>query len=105
MKRLAILMVIVVATALATPVLAQVSVIASGIIEEAGVTTYQYGTHIIVDEQTGTLYALWSDVVDLNSYAGQQVTVYGTPVTGYEYGQVEGGPPLVDVTWVEQASL
>ena len=105
MKRLAILMVIVVATTLATPVLAQESVITSGILEEAGVTTYQYGTHIIVDEQTGTFYALGSNVVDLNIYAGQRVTVYGALVTGYEYGQVEGGPPLVDATWVEPAPL
>ena len=105
MKRLAILTVIVVATALATPVLAQESVMATGTIEEAGVTTYMYGTHVIVDEQTGTFYALGSDVVDLDIYAGQRVTVYGALVPGYEYGQVEGGPPLVDVAWVEPASL
>ena len=105
MKRLAILTVIVVATALATPVLAQESVMVTGSLEEAGVTTYMYGTHVIVDEQTGTFYALGSDVVDLDIYVAQRVTVYGALVPGYEYGQVEGGPPLVDVTWVEPASL
>ncbi len=104
MKRLAIL-VMVVAMALAAPALAQESVTATGTIEEAGVTTYMYGTHVIVDEQTGTFYALGSDVVDLDAYTGQQVTVYGYLVPGYEYGQVEGGPPLVDVTWVEPAPL
>lgn len=105
MKRLAVLvMVVAIALALAAPVLAQESV-ATGTIEEAGVTTYMYGTHVIVDEQTGTFYALGSDVVDLDAYTGQRGTVYGTLVPGYEYGQVEGGPPLVNVTWVEPAPL
>ena len=98
-------MVIVVATALATPVLAHESVTATGNIEEAGVTTYMYGTHVIVDEQTGTFYALGSDVSDLDIYTGRRVIIYGTLVPGYEYGQVEEGPPLVDVTWVEPAPL
>jgi hypothetical protein len=26
-------------------------------------------------------------------------------VPGYEGGQVEGGPPIVDVTWVKPATL
>ncbi len=106
MKRLAILvMVVAIALALAAPVLGQESVAATGTIEEAGVTTYMYGTHVIVDEQTGAFYALGSETVDLGYHAGQRVTVYGTLVPGYEYGQVEGGPPLVDVTWVEPAPL
>ncbi len=102
MKRLAVLVMVV---APAAPVLAQESVAATGTIEEAGVTTYMYGTHVVVDEQTGAFYALGSETVDLGYHAGQPVTVYGTLVPGYEYGQVEGGPPLVDVTWVEPAPL
>ena len=38
--------------------------------------------------------------MDLDAYTGQRVTIYGNLVPGYEYGQVEGAPPLVDVTWV-----
>ncbi len=104
MKRLAVL-VMVVTIALAVPALAQESVTATGTVEEAGFTTYMYGTHVIVDEQTGTFYTLGSETVDLGYQAGQRVTVHGTLVPGYEYGQVEGGPPLVDVAWVEPAPL
>ena len=43
--------------------------------------------------------------MDLDAYTGQRVTIYGTLVPGYEYGQVEGCPPLVDVTWVEPVPL
>jgi hypothetical protein len=104
MKRLAIL-VMVVALALAAPILAQESVTATGTIERLGITTYQYGTHAATDEASGAFYVLSSHVVDLDVYTGQRVTVYGTLVPGYEYGQVEGGPPLLDVTWVEPAPL
>jgi hypothetical protein len=43
--------------------------------------------------------------VDLDAYTGQRGTIYGTLVPWYEYGQVESGPPLVDVTWVEPLPL
>ncbi len=94
-----------VALALANPVLAQEGVTATGAMERLDVTTYQYGTHAVTDEASGTFYSLRSAVVDLDAYAGQRVTVYGTLVPGYEYGQIEGGPPLVEVTWVEPAPL
>ena len=106
MKRLAVLTVMVaMAMLLATPALAQESVAATGAMEGLGITTFQYGTHAVTDEASGAFYVLSSDVVDLNAYTGQRVTIYGTLVPGYEYGQVEGGPPLVDVTWVEPAPL
>lgn len=76
---------------------------ATGVLEQQGATTYQYGTHTITDDASGTTYALVSERVDLDLYAGERVTVYGTLVSGYENGQVEGGPPLVDVTRVEAA--
>jgi hypothetical protein len=70
------------------------------------ITSYQYGTHGVTDEASGAFYdVLSSDVVDLDAYTGQRVTIYGTLVPGYEYGQVEGSPPLVDVTWVEPLPL
>ena len=106
MKRLVVLTVMVaMAMSLATPALAQESVAATGAMERLGITTYQYGTHAITDEASGAFYVLSSEVLDLDAYAGQRVTVYGTLVPGYEYGQIEGGPPLVDVTWVEPAPL
>jgi len=106
MKRLAVSVVMVaIAMALAAPVLAQESVVATGVMERQGITTYQYGTHTVADEGTGAAYVLSSEVVDLDTYAGQRVTVYGTLVPGYESGQVEGGPPIVDVTWVDPVPL
>lgn len=83
---------------------AQEPVVATGILENAGITTYMYGTHAITDEASGTRYALSSNNVDLQAYEGQRVTVYGTPVPGYQNGAVEGGPDLLDVTRVDEAS-
>jgi hypothetical protein len=84
------------------------AVTATGVLERPEITTYQYGEYAVTDEATGTLYALGSDSVDLGALVGERVTVTGTPVTGtpvpgYEDGQVEGGPPLLDVTAVESA--
>ena len=79
---------------------------ATGVLEKPEITTYMYGTHAMTDEGSGTFYALTSeDEGLLDSYVGQRVTVYGTLVPGYENGQVEGGPPLLSVTWVEPASF
>jgi hypothetical protein len=63
-----------------------------------------YGTHTITDEASGTSYALESESVDLDPYVGQRVTVYGTPVPGYQNGAIEGGPPLLNVTRVSGGS-
>ena len=70
---------------------------ATGKLEKPEVTSYMYGSHTITDEASGTFYALQSSIVDLGAYVGQRVTLYGALVPGYENGQIEGGPPLVDV--------
>ncbi len=78
-------------------------VVATGVVEKAEATSYQYGTHALVDGGTGeTIYALTSESVDLGAYEGELVTIYGTYVAGYENG-VDGGPPLVEVDRVETA--
>jgi hypothetical protein len=92
-----------VALVLTVPALAQEGVSAVGVLEKPEATTYMYGTHAITDESSGAFYALESDVLDLDAYIGQRVTVYGTLVSGYESGQVEGGPPLVEVTQMAPA--
>jgi hypothetical protein len=79
--------------------------VATGTMERLDITSYQYGSHAITDEAAGALYVLDSDLVDLDSYVDQRVTVYNTLVPGYESGQVEGGPPLVYVTEVVPAPL
>jgi hypothetical protein len=77
---------------------------ATGVLERPEVTTYMYGTHAITDETSGTMYALRSeDEGLLDGYVGQRVSVHGTLVAGYESGQVEGGPPLLNVARVESA--
>ena len=76
---------------------------ATGVLEKPEITSYMYGTHAITDEASGTRYALRSeDGRLLDGYVGRRVTVYGTPVSGYENG-LEGGPPLLSVTRVEPA--
>lgn len=91
------------APALAQSALTQYSggeqVTLAGTLEKPDATTYMYGTHSISDQYQG-YYALRSASVDLDAYVGQAVEVYGTLVPGYESGQVEGGPPLVEVTQV-----
>ncbi len=75
----------------------------TGVLEKPDVTTYMYGTHAITDEGSGERYALASEDVDLDAYVGEQVTVAGAPVPGYENGEVEGGPSLLEVASVEPA--
>ncbi len=78
-------------------------VVATGVLEELESTSFQYGTHALIDgDNQDPTYALTSESVPLEVYAGQLVTIYGTLVPGYEEG-VDGGPPLVEVTRVETA--
>ena len=74
---------------------------ATGVVEKPQMTTYMYGTHAITDEETSTPYALTSEDVDLDAYVGEEVTIYGAPVPGYEGGKIEGGPALLEVGEVE----
>jgi hypothetical protein len=53
-------------------------IIASGTIKERGMTTYMYGTHVLLDENGRTLYALKSDNIDLSKYIGRKVTQRAT---------------------------
>jgi TolB protein len=77
------------------------SVAATGTLQSQGITTYQYGDFVLTDEATGQLYAVRASGVDLSALVGQRVIVNGTLVPGYESGQVEDGPPLLDVTQVD----
>jgi hypothetical protein len=72
---------------------------ASGIVQQQGVTTYQYGTHILVDVNGNTIYALKSDVVPLNNYMGKKVELQGIPVEGYP---IEGGPEYLEVVTIHE---
>jgi hypothetical protein len=101
MKGLAVTAVVL--AAILTVALAQQDAVTIGVLEKPEATSYMYGTHAITDEASGAYYALGSESVDLDAYTGWRVIVYGAPVPGYEAGQIEGGPSLLDVTWVEPA--
>jgi hypothetical protein len=99
MKGLAVTAVVLAAIlTVADQALAQQNVVAIGVLKKPEATSYMYGTHAITDEASGVYYALGSESVDLDAYTGWRVIVYCTPVSGYEVGQIEGGPPLLDVT-------
>jgi hypothetical protein len=70
---------------------------ASGIIRQQGVSTYQYGTHVLTDDTGKTLYALRSKK-NLDNYIGKHVEIKGKKVNGYP---VENGPEYLEVTKVK----
>lgn len=65
---------------------------ATGTIQKIGMTTFQYGTHLLKTENK--TYALRSDAIKLDEYLNKKVTVKGKKVKGYP---LEGGPELLDV--------
>ena len=66
-----------------------------GRLEKQGITTYQYGTHVISD--TKKTYALRSETIDLDKYAGKTVSIKGVKIPGYP---VEAGPEYLEVSLV-----
>ncbi len=68
-----------------------------GIIQAQGITTYQYGTHVLLDGSGQTIYALRSERVNLDQYINREVEVIGNMVLGYP---VDGGPEYMDVARV-----
>lgn len=69
----------------------------TGTIEPIGMTTWQYGTHTISNEED--FYALRSGKVDLQNYEGKKVTIKGEKVEGYP---VENGPIFIEVTEIKE---
>lgn len=59
----------------------------TGTIQEQGITSYQYGTHVL--RMPNDFYALKSDAVDLNEYLNEEVTVVAERIPDYP---VDGGP-------------
>ena len=71
----------------------------SGMLQEQGVTTYQYGTHILTSSGGKTLYALKSETIKLDTYIGKNVELQGIPVEGYP---IEGGPEYLEVIKIKE---
>ena len=78
----------------ATPAKQTKSVTAQGTMQDAGITTYQYGQYALVDKSGHTLFALRSSKLDLAQFVGKSVKITGTLVSGYP---VDGGPKFLDV--------
>ncbi len=64
----------------------------TGKLQPRGITSYQYGTHIINSKDK--VYALKSKKISLEDYEGETVTITGKKVEGYP---LEGGPVLLEV--------
>ncbi len=69
----------------------------SGVIEPAGFTTYQYGTHKLITKDS--FYALRSEEIDLNKYESMEVTLTASKIEGYP---VDGGPVYLNVESIEK---
>lgn len=69
----------------------------SGIIESAGMTTYQYGTHTLKTNQS--FFALKSDAVNLEEFEGKKVSIRANKIEGYP---VDGGPEFLEVLQVSE---
>lgn len=69
---------------------------ATGLLKRLEVSTFMYGTHILI-MNTG-YYALKSTTVNLDQYVNQNVTITGNRIAGYP---VDGGPPYIDVITVQ----
>lgn len=59
----------------------------TGTIQQQGITSYQYGTHTLTNDDT--FYALRSEAVNLDDYVDQEVTIIAEKIEGYP---VDGGP-------------
>jgi len=68
----------------------------TGTIESQGITSYQYGSHVLNSEEE--FYALKSEILNLDEYIGTDVTVLGSKIEGYP---VDGGPDYILVTEVK----
>lgn len=73
-----------------------------GVIRGLEATSFRYGTHGLYSEDGELLYALRSDAVRLDDYAGRPVHVHGTPDPDYAGDAAEGKPDLLNVTGVHE---
>ena len=68
------------------------SIEVEGTIEAIGMTSWQYGTHTLTNDEN--FYALRSKTVKLDQYEGKTVTIIAQKIEGYP---VDGGPEFLEV--------
>lgn len=78
----------------ATSVVREGTIKVTDVLSKMGMTTFQYGTHMIGK------YAVRSSKADLKKYEGKKVTILGKKVSGYP---LEGGPDLLEITSIQEA--
>lgn len=71
---------------------------ATGVLQRIEIAPYDYGTHHVRDEATGTFYALEAESLDLDAYRGRRVAIGGMAKDWNELF----GPPLMTVTSLEE---
>ncbi len=69
----------------------------TGNIEAIEISSWQYGTHTIRNEDF--FYALTSENIDLQEYEGQSVTIKAKKIEGYP---VDGGPEYLKVEEIKK---
>lgn len=70
---------------------------ATGMLEKQGITTYQYGTHVL--KTNDRVYALQSSDITLDSFTNDIVTIWGEKIEGYP---IEGGPVYLEVHTIKE---
>lgn len=71
---------------------------ASGVLEKPEVTSFMYGTHILVSSENQELiYALKSANINLDNFVAESVDIEGTKI----HSGLDGGPPLVNVETID----
>lgn len=78
----------------------------AGVLQKQGMTSYQYGTHVLKGKslagepnQAETTFALKAGKkINLNKFAGKKVIITGKKVDGYP---LESGPELIEVSAIE----
>lgn len=73
---------------------------ASGMVQKQGFTTYQYGTHVLINSNGQTVYGLISrkSKLNLDKYINKNVVIKGHKIKGYP---IDGGPEYLEVTKVK----
>lgn len=74
------------------------TVSSTGMLQKIEVTSWQYGSFQLNDNNGHPLYALKSSKIDLSKFTSQQVKITGIKVKGYP---VDGGPVFLNVTNIQ----
>lgn len=79
---------------------AESDVVVSGIVKSNRTSSWEYGSHLLVNPRSGDRFALTSKTIDLSQHVESGVvTIHGTFVGGYPVG---GGPPFIRVHFVTE---